>query len=159
MYFIALAMFLFDNLVALLTYDHSWVRFLKEKVATLNGDINDNIRRIQLIGPGCLQRVLRGVNWMLSLSWLAEKLKQAWHLNLFSMTRVKSYEDWKDDNEKLCAMKYHTVMSGTPPLADLFVLFSFYVTSSNLSVILWWCLAVAGSSMLTFTVLPHWHMS
>ena len=60
MYFVALTIFLFDILVALLSYDHICVRFLKEKVAILDRDINDNIRGIQLIGPGCLQKVLRG---------------------------------------------------------------------------------------------------
>ena len=62
MYFIARTMFLFDILIALLSYDHLVARFRKEKEAVLNRDINDNIRGIQLIGPGCLQKVLRGVN-------------------------------------------------------------------------------------------------
>ena len=38
---------------------------------------------------------------------------------------------------------------------EKFVLFRFYVTFNNLSVILQWCLDVAGISMLTLRVLPH----
>ena len=34
-------------------------------------------------------------------------------------------------------------------------LFGLYVPFNNLSVISRWCLDVAGSSMLTFRVLPH----
>ena len=37
----------------------------------------------------------------------------------------------------------------------LFVLFGLYVTFNNFSVISRRCLDVAGSSMLTFRVLPH----
>ena len=38
----------------------------KEKEVILNGNINDNSRGIQLIGPGYLQKVIKGVNWLLS---------------------------------------------------------------------------------------------
>ena len=36
--------------------------------------------------------------------------------------------------------------------------FGFNVAFNNLSVILWRCLDVTGSSMLTFRVLPHWNI-
>ena len=60
-------MFLFHILEALLAYDHVKIRFIKEKEVILNGNANDKSRWIQLIGPGCLQRVLKGINWLLSL--------------------------------------------------------------------------------------------
>ena len=60
-------MFLFNILEALLAYDHVKIRFIKEKEVILNGNANDKSRGIQLIGPGCLQRVLKGINWLLSL--------------------------------------------------------------------------------------------
>ena len=41
---------------------------------------------------------------------------------------------------------------------SLFVWFGLNVAFNNLSVILRWCLDVAGSSMLTFRVLPHWNI-
>ena len=41
----------------------------------------------------------------------------------------------------------------------LFVLFGLYVAFKNLSVILRQCLDVAGSSMLTFRMLPHWNIT
>ena len=49
---------------SLLLHDHILIRYLKEKEAILNGDANDNDnnRGNQLIGPCCLQGVLRGVN-------------------------------------------------------------------------------------------------
>ena len=55
-------MFLFNILEALLAYDHVKIRFIKEKEVILNGNANDKSRGIQLIGPGCLQRVLKGIN-------------------------------------------------------------------------------------------------
>ena len=64
--FIAQKRFLFDILVALPAHNHIWVSFLKEKAALLDRDVNDNTRGIQLIGPSCLQKVLRGVNWLLT---------------------------------------------------------------------------------------------
>ena len=42
--------------------------------------------------------------------------------------------------------------------SGLFVWFGLNVTFNTLSVILQWCLDVAGSSMLTFRVLPHWNI-
>ena len=59
-------MFLFDILEAVLAYDLVKIRFIKEKEVILSGNTNDESRGIQLIGPGCLQRVLKGVNWLLS---------------------------------------------------------------------------------------------
>ena len=55
-------MFLFDILEAVLAYDLVKIRFIKEKEVILNGNANDKSRGIQLIGPGSLQRVLKGVN-------------------------------------------------------------------------------------------------
>ena len=40
----------------------------------------------------------------------------------------------------------------------LFVWFGLNVTFNNISVISWWWLDVAGSTMLTFRVLPHWNI-
>ena len=55
-------MFLFDIFEAVLAYDVVKIRFIKEKEVILNGKANDKSRGIQLIGPGCLQTVLKGVN-------------------------------------------------------------------------------------------------
>ena len=54
--------FPFDILEAFLVYGHVKIRYLKEKEAIINGDVNDKSRGIQLIGPSYLHRVLRGVN-------------------------------------------------------------------------------------------------
>ena len=51
-------MFLFDILEAVLACDLVRIRLIKEKEVILNGNANDKSRGIQLIGPGCLQRVL-----------------------------------------------------------------------------------------------------
>ena len=48
-------MFLFDILEAILAYDFVKIRFIKETEVILNGNANNKSRRIQLIGPGCLQ--------------------------------------------------------------------------------------------------------
>ena len=54
-YFIVQKLFLcFVILETLLAYDHISSQF--------NSDANDKSRGIQLFGPGCLLRVLRGVN-------------------------------------------------------------------------------------------------
>ena len=55
-------MFLFNILEAVLAYDFVKIRFIKEKKVILNGNANDKSRDIQLIGPGHLQDVLKGVN-------------------------------------------------------------------------------------------------
>ena len=55
-------MFLFDILEAVLAYDIIKIRFIKEKEVILKGNSNVKSRGIQLIGPGCLQRVLKRVN-------------------------------------------------------------------------------------------------
>ena len=55
-------MFLFDILEAVLAYDLLKIRFINEKEVILNGNANVKSRGIQLIGPGCLQRVHKGVN-------------------------------------------------------------------------------------------------
>ena len=60
-YFIAPKMFLLNILEGVLAYDLVKIRFMKEKEVILNGNINDKSRRIQLIGPGCLQKVIKGV--------------------------------------------------------------------------------------------------
>ena len=56
--------FFFESLEALPEYDHVAVRIFKEKTVILNREANDKIKGIQLIGPTCLQEVLRGVNWL-----------------------------------------------------------------------------------------------
>ena len=60
--FIAQKMFLFDILEAVLAYDLVKIRFIKVKEVILNENTNDKSRGLQLIGPGCLQRVPKGVN-------------------------------------------------------------------------------------------------
>ena len=59
-------MFLLNILEAVLAYDLVKIRFIKEKEAILNGITNDKSRGIQLIGTGYLQKVIKGVNWLLS---------------------------------------------------------------------------------------------
>ena len=59
-------MFLLNILKAVLAYDLVKIRFIKEKEVIHNGNTNDKSRGIQLIGPGYLQKVLKGVNWLLS---------------------------------------------------------------------------------------------
>ena len=59
-------MFLLNILEAVLAYDLVKIRFMKEKEVILNGNINDKSRGIQLIGPGYLQKVIKGDNWLLS---------------------------------------------------------------------------------------------
>ena len=59
-------MFLFNILEALLAYDHNLIWFLQTKEATLNRDVTDKNRGNQMKGPGCLQKVLKDVNWLLS---------------------------------------------------------------------------------------------
>ena len=59
-------MFLLNILEGVLAYDLVKIRFMKEKEVILNGNINDKSRGIQLIGPGYLQKVIKGVNWLLS---------------------------------------------------------------------------------------------
>ena len=59
-------MFLLNILEAVLAYDLVNIRFIKEKQAILNGNTNDKSRGIQLIGPGYLQKIIKGVNWPLS---------------------------------------------------------------------------------------------
>ena len=57
-YFIAQKMFLLNILEAVLAYDLVKIRFIKENEVILN----DKSRGIQLIGPGYLQKVIKGVN-------------------------------------------------------------------------------------------------
>ena len=59
-------MFLLNILEAVLAYNLVKIRFMKEKEVILNGNTNDKSRGIQLIGPGHLQKVIKGVNWLLS---------------------------------------------------------------------------------------------
>ena len=64
-------MFLLNILAAVLAYDLVKSRFMKEKEVILNGKTNDKNRGIQLIGPGYLQNVIKGVNWLLSpIIWI-----------------------------------------------------------------------------------------
>ena len=65
-YFIAQKMFLLNILEAVLAYDLVKIGFMKENEVTLNGNTNDKSRGLQLIGPGYLQKVIKGVNWLLS---------------------------------------------------------------------------------------------
>ena len=60
---------------------------------------------------------------------------------------------WNDDFMQLYIWRRGDVQS----LIALFVLFGLYVAFSNISVIS--RLDVAGSSMLTFRVLPHWNIT
>ena len=53
-------MFLLNILEAVLTYVLVKIRFIKEKEVILNGNTNDKSRGIQLIGPGYLQKVIKG---------------------------------------------------------------------------------------------------
>ena len=55
-------MFLLTILEAELAYDLVKIRFIKEKEVILNGNTNDKSRRIQLIGPGYSQKVIKGGN-------------------------------------------------------------------------------------------------
>ena len=55
-------MFLLKILEGVLAYDLVKIRLMKEKEVTLNGNIKDKSREIQLIGPGYLQKVIKGVN-------------------------------------------------------------------------------------------------
>ena len=59
-------MFLLNILEAVLVYDLVKTRFIKEKEVILNGSTNALSRGIQLIGSGYLQKVIKGVNWLLS---------------------------------------------------------------------------------------------
>ena len=59
-------MFLLNILEAVLAYDLVKIRFIKEKEVILNGNTNDKSRGIQLIGPGYLQKVIKGVKCLLS---------------------------------------------------------------------------------------------
>ena len=55
-------MFLFIILEDVLAYELVKIRFIKEKEVILNGNADDKSRGIQLIGPSCLQKILKGVN-------------------------------------------------------------------------------------------------
>ena len=55
-------MFLLNILEPVLAHDLVKSRFIKEKEVLLNGNTNDKNRGIQLIGPGYLQKVIKGVN-------------------------------------------------------------------------------------------------
>ena len=59
-------MFLINILEAALAYDLVKIRFINEKEVILNENTNDKSRGIQLIGPGYLQKVIKGINWLLS---------------------------------------------------------------------------------------------
>ena len=59
-------MFLFNILEAVLAYDLVRIRCIKEEEVILDGNTNNKSRGIQLIGPGYLQKVIKGVNRLLS---------------------------------------------------------------------------------------------
>ena len=59
-------MILLNILEGVLAYALVKIRFMKEKEVILNGNINDKSRGIQLIGPGYLQKVIKGDNRLLS---------------------------------------------------------------------------------------------
>ena len=59
-------MFLLNISEAVLAYVLVKIRFMKEKEVILNGNTNDKSRGIQLIGHGYLQKIIKGVNWLLS---------------------------------------------------------------------------------------------
>ena len=59
-------MFLLNILEGVSAYALVKIRFMKEKEVILNGNINDKSKGIQLIGPGYLQKVIKGVNRLLS---------------------------------------------------------------------------------------------
>ena len=59
-------MFLFDILEAVLACDFVKIRFINEKEVILNVNAYDKSRGIQLIGPDCLQGVLKRVDRLLS---------------------------------------------------------------------------------------------
>ena len=61
-YFIAQKLLLLNILEVVLAYDLVKIRFIKEKEVILNGNTNDKSRGIQVIGPGYLQKVIKGVN-------------------------------------------------------------------------------------------------
>ena len=55
-------MFLLNILEGVLAYDLVKIRFMKEKEVILNGNTYDKSRGIQVIGPGNLQKIIKGVN-------------------------------------------------------------------------------------------------
>ena len=59
-------MFLFDILVVVLAYDLVKIIFITVKEVIFCGNANDKSRGMQLIGSGCLQEVLKGINRLLS---------------------------------------------------------------------------------------------
>ena len=60
-------MFLFNILEVVLAYNLVKIKFIKEKEVIYDSpNANVKSRGIQLIGPGCLQRVLKADNWLLS---------------------------------------------------------------------------------------------
>ena len=83
-------MFPLNSSEAALTYDFVKIRFMKEMEVVLNGNTNDKSRGIQLIGPGYLQKVIRGVNWLLSPRVLLIIWKKAKHPFLYKNNRKKT---------------------------------------------------------------------
>ena len=55
-------MFLLNILEAVFAYGLVKIRSMKEKEVILNENTNDKSRGIQLIGPGYLQKIIKGVN-------------------------------------------------------------------------------------------------
>ena len=55
-------MFLLNILEAVLAYDLVKIKFIKEKEVILSRNTDDKRRGIQFIGPGHLQKVIKGVN-------------------------------------------------------------------------------------------------
>ena len=81
-------MFLLNILEAVLAYELVKIRYIKEKEVILNGNTNDKSRGIQLIGPGYLQKVMKGVNWLLSpIGWMLTGVSKIRRVHQNSMFR------------------------------------------------------------------------
>ena len=88
-------MFLLNILEGVLAYDLVKIRFMKEKEVILNGNINDKSRGIQLIGPDYLQKVIKGVNWLLSPIMQIQE-----HFNVLKLNKsIWAYSDASTHDE------------------------------------------------------------
>ena len=65
---------------------------------------------------------------------------------------------WNGSYKRAISYIFHNIFNISLTTGVLFVWFGLNVAFNNLSVISWRCLDVAGSSMLTFRVLPHWNI-
>ena len=86
-------MFLFDILEALVAYDYVHFRYFKQNEVVIKlKDANDTRKRNQLTGPGCLQRVLRGVNRLLFSLYFALLLYSQLSLSRIPRDSLKHFE-------------------------------------------------------------------